>query len=81
VKEPVSPAGRWSRGDFLKQLPAEEHYHDFFKAFVKANKIDLNQYDAVIGPLFQHGGNQMCVLNKTIDRNALQARMDAALRD
>jgi hypothetical protein len=53
MKEPVSPAGGWSRGDFLKQMPAAEHYNDFFTAFVKANKIDLNKYDAVIGPLFQ----------------------------
>jgi hypothetical protein len=77
MKEPVSPAGGWSRGDFLKQMPAAEHYNDFFTAFVKANKIDLNKYDAVIGPLFQHGGNQMCVLNKNGQPSALAGKLRA----
>jgi hypothetical protein len=75
MKEPLSPAGGQSRGAFLKQMPSAEHYNDFFTAFVKANKIDLNQYDAVVGPLLQHGGNQMCVLHKNGQPSALAGRL------
>ena len=58
-------------------MPSSEHYNDFFNGFLKVNKIDLNQYDAVVGPLIQHGGNQMCVLNKNGQPSALAVRLRA----
>jgi hypothetical protein len=75
MKQPLSPAGGMSRSDFLRQMPSAEHYNAFFTDFVTANKIDLNQYDAVVGPLIQHGGNQMCVLQKNGQPSALAMRL------
>jgi hypothetical protein len=75
MNEPLSPLGGQSRGNFLKQMPSAEHYNGFFTGFLKTNKIDLNQYDAVVGPLIQHGGNQMCVLNKNGQPSAWATRL------
>jgi hypothetical protein len=79
MSEPLSPGGQQSRGDFLKQMPSAEHYNGFFSSFLKSNKIDLNQYDAVVGPLLQHGGNQMCVLHKNGQPSALAQRLRGQL--
>jgi len=43
MKQPLSPAGGQSRGDFLRQMTAAEHYNSFFAEFVTVNKIDLSQ--------------------------------------
>ena len=43
---------------------ANENYGRTFENFVKANKIDLSQYDAVIGPEYLRGGRQMSILLK-----------------
>jgi hypothetical protein len=79
MKQPLSPAGGLSRADFLKQMPSAEHYNALFTDFIKVNKIDLNQYDAVVGPLIQHGGNQMCVLQKNGQPSALATRLRAEM--
>src|SRR3954451_17564341 len=47
---------------YIKQ--ANENYGRAFESFVKANKIDLGQYDAVIGPDYVRGGRQMSILLK-----------------
>jgi hypothetical protein len=41
-----------------------EYYNQVFQGFLKAHKIDLKQYDAVIGPEYVRGGNQLCLLHK-----------------
>jgi hypothetical protein len=43
---------------------ANENYGRFFESFLAQNKIDLRSYDAVIGPEFVRGNNQLCVLLK-----------------
>jgi hypothetical protein len=75
MKQPLSPVGGLSRADFLRQMPSAEHYNAFFMDFVQTNKIDLNRYDAVVGALIQHGGNQMCVLEKAGQPSALAVRL------
>lgn len=47
---------------YIKQ--ANENYGRTFESFVKANKINLGQYDAVIAPDYVRGGRQMSILLK-----------------
>src|SRR5262245_37886830 len=64
MDEPLSPSSGISRMAFLKQMPSAEHYNSYFKAFLGASGVKIEHYDAVVGPLIQHGGNQMCILHK-----------------
>ncbi len=73
------PAGGMTKADFLRQMPSAENYNSFFKSFLTTNKIDLNQYDAVVGPLIQHGGNQICILEKAGQPSALAVRLRAEM--
>lgn len=43
---------------------ANENYGRVFKDFVKHNKIDLNQFDAVVGVDYLRGGRQMVILSR-----------------
>jgi hypothetical protein len=47
---------------YIKQ--ANENYGRTFESFIKTHKINLSQYDAVIGPDYVRGGKQMCLLFK-----------------
>jgi hypothetical protein len=55
---------------------ANENYGRAFQNFLRVNKIDLNQYDVVIGADYQRGGTQMCVL----DKNGAPTPLNAKLR-
>jgi hypothetical protein len=78
MNQPLSPVGAGpTRMQFLTQMPSAEHYQGFFQGFLEANSINLEHYDAVVGPLIQHGGNQMCVLHKGGQPSALAGRLRA----
>lgn len=51
-------------------------YGKFFEEFLQRNNIDINSYDAVIGPEYQRGGKQLCILHK----NGLPSRLSARIR-
>lgn len=43
---------------------SNENYRRSFANFLKFKGIDINQYDAVIGPEYLNGGIQLCILHK-----------------
>jgi hypothetical protein len=57
-----------------------EQYAKIFQNFLAQHKINLAQYDAVIGPEYVNGGNQICILNKGNQPSALAARIRATFR-
>lgn len=60
----------------LRTGTANENYGRTFKNFVRIYKIDLNQYDAVIGYDYVRGGLQICILYK----NGKPTRIHTAIR-
>lgn len=60
----VSPSG----GATYRQMMTigGGNYGRLFKAFLEENKIDINAYDIVIGPLYTLGGRQMCIRNPSV---------------
>ena len=59
--QPLKP-GMPSNETFIRQ--ANENYGKFFQSFCQKYKINLNEYDAVIGPEYVRGGKQMVILAK-----------------
>lgn len=53
---------------------SNENYGRSFQDFLNFHKIDLNQYDAVIGKEYLNGGIQLCILNRNGQTSPL-ARM------
>ncbi|MBZ5625148.1 MAG: hypothetical protein LAQ69_41565 [Acidobacteriia bacterium] len=45
-------------------LKIQQNYANAFENFVKVNKINMTEYDAVIGPEYVRGGTQMAILHK-----------------
>jgi hypothetical protein len=68
------PSGRLTVAQMMKQ---SEHYGVFFDEFVARNRIDLKQYDAVIGPEMNQGAKQMCVMLKNGKQTPLHAKIEA----
>ncbi|HYP15047.1 MAG TPA: hypothetical protein VEQ63_14055 [Bryobacteraceae bacterium] len=70
---------RFSSGEtpemMLKRQPAAEEYEKWFNSFLKINKVDLDRYDAVIGPEFRNGGKQMCILHKSGQPSSIAGRL------
>ena len=58
--EPSGPAEKSPGSPEIKH----ELYAEFFKEFQTKNKIDINGYDAVIGPEYVRGGKQLNILHK-----------------
>lgn len=58
---PIGP-GLPSNESLIKR--ANENYGKFFESFCKTHKINLKDYDAVIGPEYVRGGKQMVILFK-----------------
>ena len=58
-----------------------ENYGRFFDAFVSENRIQLRDFDAVIGPEMVRGGTQMCLLNRggRMTPSAVQLRQQMRL--
>lgn len=57
-----------------------ELYAQFFVEFLKRNKIDIRNFDAVIGPEYTTGGRQLCILHKNGQPSKLHQRVRALLR-
>jgi len=57
------------------QSGTASQYSQHFQNFLQANKIDLTQYDAVIGFEFRNGGRQMCVLYKNGEETPVQVHL------
>jgi hypothetical protein len=57
----------------------QELYGQFFEEFLKENKIDISSFDAVIGPEYNLGGKQLCILYKNGQPSKLALRLRAAL--
>ena len=57
-----------------------ERFGQIFDEFIRTNKIDLNMYDAVIGPEYNLGGKQLCILHKNGAFSPLALRLKALLR-
>src|SRR6266545_3172412 len=67
-----------SRLFYLRQQ--NELYNQFFNEFLRVHGIDIEFYDAVIGPEYVRGGKQLCVLSKKGMGTKQQARVRALLR-
>ncbi|MEZ5590061.1 MAG: hypothetical protein R3F53_04895 [Gammaproteobacteria bacterium] len=57
---------------------ANENYGRFFNTFVTQHKINLKQYNAIIGPEFVRGGKQLCILLKNGQQTLLHAQLRAS---
>ena len=67
-----------SRLDYLRIK--QELYGQFFTEFRKKYKISLDDYDAVIGPEYNLGGKQLCILHKNGTPSALTVKIRARFR-
>jgi hypothetical protein len=57
-----------------------ERYGQFFQEFLRLHKISLEKYDAVIGPEYNLGGRQLCILHKRGHAAPLQQRLRTQFR-
>jgi len=69
---PIAP-GLPSNESLIKR--ANENYGKFFESFCKTHKINLADYDAVVGPEYVRGGKQMVILFKGGKPSVLQGRV------
>ena len=67
-----------SRLDYLKIK--QENYGQFFREFARKYKINVDSYDAVIGPEYNLGGRQLCILHKNGQPTKLAVRVRALFR-
>ncbi len=58
----VPQPGYPSRRDLMRQAP--ENYGKFFQSYLSSRKINIENYDAVIGPDLLRGGNQVCLRHR-----------------
>jgi hypothetical protein len=75
---PIIPGQMERTPEKLIQL-ANENYNGFFREFLKRNNIDIRQYDAVIGPEFVRGGNQLAILHKNGQPSPTAVRIRGAM--
>jgi hypothetical protein len=59
---------------------ANENYGRFFQAFLRQSGIRIQDYDAVIGPEFVRGGNQLAILHRNGQPSALAAQVRLRLQ-
>jgi hypothetical protein len=67
-----------SRLEYVKMK--HELYGQMFEDFLRANKIDIRSYDVVIGPEYNLGGKQLCILHKNGQPSKLSFRIRALFR-
>lgn len=73
---PTDSSGQWSTPDAqLRRFPSSGLYKQHFENFLKANNINLNDYDAVIGEEYRSGGKQLCILFKNKQPSPMQVRL------
>jgi hypothetical protein len=79
MNDRTEPAfGKQSRLDSVKLK--HELYGQFFNEFLRRFKIDLKTYDAVVGPEYNLGGRQLCILHKNGQPTKLAARVRTLFR-
>ncbi|HRX71599.1 MAG: hypothetical protein H6973_14235 [Gammaproteobacteria bacterium] len=79
MKPPTDSSGKWSSIESELQAGNASQYSKHFKNFLDANKINLNDYDAVIGYEYRSGGKQMCILyNKNGQPSSVQVKLRAS---
>lgn len=61
LKTPIVPKGLTP--EQIIRTAGNENYSRFFSAFVAEHKINLKDFNAVLGPELVRGGNQLCVLH------------------
>jgi hypothetical protein len=59
----------------LKSFPASRQYKSHFENFLTANKINIEDYDAVIGYEYRLGGKQMCIPYKNKQPSPFQEKL------
>lgn len=59
----------------LRRQPSSQQYKNAFEGFLANNKINLNDYDAVIGYEYRSSGKQMCVLYKNGQPSPVQTKL------
>lgn len=74
VRGSTNPNLTRSRLDFLRVK--FELYGQYFRDFLRLNNIDIETYDAVIGPEYVRGGKQLCILHK----KGLTTRLSTRIR-
>lgn len=57
-----------------------ELYDQFFREFLELHKIDIKSFDAIIGPEYNLGGRQLCILHRNGLPSALNLRIRALFR-
>ena len=72
------PLGGRSRLHYLQIK--HELYDQFFREFLQRFKLNIKSYDAVIGPEYNLGGNQLCILHKNGQPAKLALRIRAMFR-
>jgi hypothetical protein len=77
MNEPIS-ANTKSRLFYLRIK--QELYDQFFKEFLSSNNLNIKDFDAVIGPEYNLGGNQLCILHKDGMASRLSQRIRALFR-
>jgi hypothetical protein len=78
MNTPLIP-GRMDRTPEKLIRLANENYASFFQQFLQRHKIDIRQYDAVVGPEFVRGGNQLALLHKNGQPSQIAVRIRAAM--
>jgi hypothetical protein len=80
MNEPMIPGKKNSQNRITSVRIEPNTYNTFFKEFLALNKIDIDRFDAVIGPEYILGGTQLCILNKNKRLSALARRVRVLFR-
>ena len=79
LEAPVLPNSSATRERIIRAQP--EMYHRYFSEFTTQNRINLSDYDAVIGPEMVRGGRQLCVLHKNGRYSTVAEHLRRQLRE
>ena len=83
MTEPMLPGSKnpnLSKPRIYYMRRQDELYGQFFEEFLRKHKIEIKDYDAVIGHEYVRGGKQLCILHKNGVPTSLQSRIRALLR-
>lgn len=72
---PTDSSGKWSTIEAQLKAGTASQYAKHFENFLKANKINLNDFDAVVGHEYRLGGKQMCILYKNGQPSPFQIKL------
>lgn len=73
---PTDSSGKWTTLDAqLRSHPSSSQYKTHFENFLKANNINLKDFDAIIGHEYRSGGKQMCILYKNGQPSPIQIKL------